>query len=121
MSRKSMFERYGGFSKVSRVVMSFYEKIINSPVTRPFFANTDMKRLIDHQTKFIAYLMGGPASYTNEHLERVHAHLHVTDQAFSEAMTLLEETLEDFDYADEDIQQVGDEMASRKNHIVSRR
>jgi len=68
--RRSIFERYGGFASVSRVVMSFYEKMVSSPLTSPFFAKTDMKRLIDHQTKFMSALMGGPASYTNEHLER---------------------------------------------------
>ena len=120
MVRKSIFERYGGFSKVSRVVMSFYDRVVDSPVTRPYFANTDMKRLIDHQTKFIASLMGGPASYTNEHLDRVHARLYITEQAFMEAMALLKETLEDFNFEEEDVQLVGDEMMSRKNHIVSR-
>ena len=66
--RQTIFERYGGFSKVSKVVMSFYDKILNSSILAPYFAKTDMKRLIDHQTKFISSLMGGPASYTSEHL-----------------------------------------------------
>ena len=117
--KRSIFERYGGFSKVSRVVMSFYDKILDSPVTSPFFANTDMKRLIDHQTKFFAALMGGPASYTNEHLERVHANLGITEPAFLEALMLMRETLEDFDFEDEDIQTVAAEMMSRKNFIVT--
>ena len=56
--KNSIFERYGGFTKASRIVMSFYEKVLDSPVTSPFFANTDMKRLVDHQTNFIASLMG---------------------------------------------------------------
>jgi hemoglobin len=80
-----------------------------------------MKRLIDHQTKFIASMMGGPASFTNEHLERVHAHLGITEPAFFESMALLRETLEDFDFQEEDIQTVVDEMQSRKNYIVIRR
>lgn len=117
---QTIFERYGGFSKVSKMVMSFYEKMIDSPVTSPFFANTDMKRLIDHQTKFIASMMGGPASYTNDHLERVHANLGITEEAFLEAVDILEETLEDFDMADEDIEQVKDEVFSRKNFIVTK-
>jgi hemoglobin len=117
---QTIFERYGGFSNVSKMVMSFYEKMIDSPVTSPFFANTDMKRLIDHQTKFIASMMGGPASYTNDHLERVHANLGITEEAFLEAVDILEETLEDFDMADEDIEQVKDEVFSRKNFIVTK-
>jgi hemoglobin len=118
--KRSIFERYGGFANVSRVVMSFYEKILDSSVTSPFFANTDMKRLIDHQTKFIAYMMGGPASYTNEHIERVHERLGITEEAFLEAVDLLKETLEDFDFQDEDIKHVEYEMMSRKNFVISR-
>ena len=119
--KNTIFERYGGFTKVSRIVMSFYDKVLDSPVTSPFFANTDMKRLIDHQTKFIASLMGGPVSYTNEHLERVHDRLDITETAFLETMMLLRETLEDYDFKGEDIQQVENEMMARKNFVVARR
>jgi hypothetical protein len=79
--RQSLFERYGGFAKISKSVMSFYDKLLSSPMLSPYFAKTDMKRLIDHQTKFVSSLMGGPASYTSEHLERVHAHLNITEEA----------------------------------------
>lgn len=117
---RTVFEKYGGFGTVSRIVLSFYDRMLDSPVTSPYFHDIDMKRLIDHQTKFIATIMGGPASYTNDHLERVHAHLHITEDAFAEAMLMLRETLEDFDMEETDIQQVEDEMSSRKNYVVSR-
>jgi len=119
--RSTIFERYGGFSKVSRIVMSFYDKMLDSPMTSPYFANIDMKRLIDHQTKFIASMMGGPVSYTNEHLERVHDHLGITEEAFMESVLMMRETLEDFNFADEDIRAIENEMMDRKNYIVARR
>jgi hemoglobin len=118
---QSIFERYGGFAKISKIVMSFYDKILGSPLLSPYFAKTDMKRLIDHQTKFISSLMGGPASYTSEHLERVHAHLGITEVAFKESLTLMKETLEDHEFLDEDVQTVGDAMNSQKNHIVAKK
>jgi hemoglobin len=119
--KQTIFERYGGFASVSRIVMSLYDKVLDSPITSPYFARTDMRRLIDHQTKFMASLMGGPASYTNDQLERVHAHLEISEEAFDETMLLLREVLEDFDLEHEDIQTVTDEMVSRKNYVVSRR
>jgi hemoglobin len=118
---RTMFERYGGFSFLSRVVMSFYDKVIESPILNPYFEHIDMRRLIDHQTRFIASIMGGPASYGNDHLERIHARLGVTEAAFSEMVELLTETLEDFDFVDEDVHTVRDEIMSRKNFIVSRK
>lgn len=119
--KRTIFERYGGFASVSRVVMSFYDRMLDSPITSRYFANINMKRLIDHQTKFIATIMGGPASYSNDHLERVHAHLGITEEAFYESMTLMKETLEDYNFADDDVEQVEDQMLGYKNYIVAKR
>jgi hemoglobin len=121
MMSQTIFERYGGFANVSRVVSSFYEKMLDSPLTSPYFTNSDMRTLIDHQTKFISYLMDGPASYTDDHLERVHARLGITDTAFQEAVMLLKETLEDHGYEDHDVQIIRDRIMSKKNFILARR
>jgi len=66
-------------------------------------------------------VMGGPASYTDDALERVHAGLNVTEAAFQEAATLLKETLEDFGMEDADVRLVVDAFMGRKNFIVSKR
>lgn len=115
----TMFERYGGFAKISRVVSAFYDKVLESDILSPYFLKTDMRRLIDHQTKFIASLMGGPASYSDSELERIHAHLKITDEAFEEMQMLMCETLEDFDFADEDVALVGEAIARRKRFITT--
>ena len=60
---RSTFEKYGGFAKISRIVAAFYDKVLDSPRLSPFFEGTSMKRQIDHQTKFIASLMGGPVTW----------------------------------------------------------
>jgi truncated hemoglobin YjbI len=39
---QSIFERHGGFARVSRMVMSFYDRVLDSPVISPYFAATDM-------------------------------------------------------------------------------
>lgn len=115
----TMFQRYGGFSSVSKVVSSFYDKILDSPVVSGYFANSDMKRLIDHQTKFISYLMGGPASYSNDALERAHAKLNIDEKAFKEVWALLRETLEDFDFEGDDIAIIEGEIRNRAKYIVT--
>jgi len=118
---QSIFERYGGFAKVSKVVSAFYEKANESDLLAPYFENVDMRRLIDHQTKFVAFLMGGPASFSNEELERVHNRLNINDREFDEMVALFKETLEDFDFDDTDIAAVQSEILSRKRYIVTRR
>ena len=111
--------KYGGFASVSKIVMLFYDKALDSDILGPYFENVDMRRLIDHQTKFIASLLGGPASYTNEALRTVHAHLDISDQAMSEMTMLLEETLEDFDVEAADIAAIIDEIKARAPFVMA--
>ena len=115
----SIFQRYGGFAVVSRIVGDFYDRVLDSDVLRPFFANRDMRVLIDHQTKFIASMMGGPASYTDEHLKRVHANLGIGSSAFDEAVLILKETLEDHGMDATDVGVVAREVESRRQIIVT--
>lgn len=115
----TMFERYGGFASVSKLVMAFYDKVLDSEILEPYFAGTDMRRLVDHQTKFISSLMGGPASYTDQKLREVHAHLGIDQAAFDEMAYLLRETLEDAGMADEDVASIIGEITKRKSLIVS--
>ena len=116
----TLFEKYGGFAKVSRFVSTFYDKVLDSPTLAPYFADADMRRLIDHQTKFMAQAMGGPVSYSDQELERVHARLQISNDAFDEMTALLREALEDRDVAGDDIEAICKEMVSRRNVIVSR-
>jgi hemoglobin len=116
----TIFERYGGFARISRVVSSFYDRVMESPELAPYFVGVDMRRQIDHQTKFIASLMGGPASFTSEHLARVHARLDIDDDAFDEIVALLRETLEDFDFDESDIAVVYGEVVRHRSVIVTR-
>ena len=115
---ETIFDRYGGFATVSRVVSDFYDQALASPVLSPFFVGVDTKTLIDHQTKFVASMMGGPASYSNEHLDRVHRHLGIDDVAFEEMVDVFRETLEDHDMDEGDIAQVVGEIQSRRVFIV---
>ena len=116
---QTMFERYGGFATLSKVVMSLYDKVLDSDVAGLFFDDVDMRRLIDHQTKFISQLMGGPATYTDAMLRQLHARLGIHDAAFDEVMDLFEETLEDFELEPEDIEYLMDEMNSKRPFIVT--
>ena len=115
----TMFERYGGFASVSKLVMAFYDKVLDSDILEPYFANVEMRRLVDHQTKFISSLMGGPASYSDQKLKEVHGHLRVDTRAFEEMAYLLRETLEDAGMDDDDVDSIIGEITRRKSLIVN--
>lgn len=116
----SLYDRYGGFGFVSKVVLEFYDRVGGSEILAPYFENTDMRSLVDHQTKFIASLMGGPAAYTDDTIRRAHRHLDIDESAFQEMVSLLEETLEDCGLKTEDVSTVMGEIRSRKPLIVKR-
>jgi len=117
----TIYERAGGFAAVRKVVSAFYDKALESDLIAHHFEQVEMPRLIDHQTRFISFLMGGPATYTDEHIEHVHERLGITLAEFDEMIDLLTETLEDFEFASEDIAKVGQELRKREPVIVSAR
>lgn len=106
----SLFERTGGFASVSGVVMSFYDRVLDSDRLAPWFETTDMRTLVDHQTKFVASLMGGPASYSDEMLRRVHARLGIDRAAFDEMKILLAEAMDEHGMDPRDVEAVMGEI-----------
>lgn len=117
----TMFDKYGGFGTLSKVVMAFYDKVLDSEAAGRYFDGIDMRRLVDHQTKFIASVMGGPASYTDEALRLAHAHLGVDRAAFEEMTRLLEKTLAEFRFDEADAKRILAEVRSRADLIVTAR
>jgi len=115
----SIFERIGGFGALSKIVLAFYDHVLDDDLLSPYFADIDMRRLIDHQTKFMAYLLGGPASYSDEHLRLAHARLGIDNRSFDRMTVVLRETLEDFGLADRDVDSVMVQIKGRRDIIVT--
>ncbi|MBA5776862.1 group 1 truncated hemoglobin [Stappia sp. F7233] len=116
---KTLFEKYGGFKSVSRIVMSFYEKVLDSDQIGDYFEDIDMSRLIDHQTKFISTIMGGPASYTDDRLQKMHEHLKLSHADFDEMAALLRETLTEYGMDRADVDHIIREVEARRGPILS--
>ncbi len=53
-------------------------------------------------------------------MERSHARLNIDQASFDEMVSLLSETLEDFDFEDSDIKTLASEMKSRSKFIITR-
>jgi hemoglobin len=115
----SLFQKYGGFAAVSRVVLAFYDKVLDSDQIGGFFEDIDMKRLVDHQTKFISMLLGGPATYSDERLGQLHRHLSISDEDFDVVGQLLAETLDEFGFETADRDAIMREIEARRVHIVT--
>jgi len=119
MAEQTLFEKYGGFSAISRIVLDFYDRLLDNDEIGPFFDNTEMGKLVDHQTKFIASLLGGPSSYTDEQLTQLHKHLDIKDEHMDQMITELVGTLKDHGITNEDADIVAVELEARRGTIVS--
>ena len=115
---ESMYDKYGGFETVSKIVHGLYEKISSSEILQPYFEGVDMQRLMNHQTQFFSSIMGGPVSYEGNQLEKIHQRLNITDEAFAEVAELLEEVFEDFGVEQDDIAALMNIVGGAKPQIV---
>jgi hemoglobin len=114
----SVFDELGGFARVRLMVSAFYDKVLDSPRLSRHFQHIDVRRLIDHQTKFVSAMMGGPASFTDDQIARAHQRLGVTEEEFGEMAELFRETLEDFGLADPDVERLHAHLVSMRQHVV---
>ena len=116
---RSLYEAVGGFSVISKIVLSFYDKVLESDKVAAYFSGIDMKRLIDHQTKFICSLLGGPASFTDEQIRHAHRTVQITDDAFDEIALLFVDTLKEASLKPSDIDVIVGAFKSKRALIVS--
>lgn len=114
-----LFDKYGGFATVSKIVREFYKAVLQSPTLRPYFEGANMERIIDHQTKFLAHVLGGPAEYTGRELGAAHQSLRITGAAFDEVAEILQETIEDAGMEAEDVAKVMAIVAGARGSIVT--
>lgn len=114
----TIYEQSGGFAEVRKVVSAFYDKVLDSPNLQHYFEDIDMRRLIDHQTKFITAVMGGPAKFNDEAMRRAHERFQISKTEYKEAVDLLVETLEDCGFEDDAIEAVCTEVGDREHLIV---
>ena len=116
---RSLFEKYGGFKTVSKIVMDFYEMALDSDQIGDYFENIDMGRLIDHQTKFVSSLLGGPASFSDDRLRQVHLSLGISHPDFDEMVSLLCEALADHGMEPADVATVRSAVEAKRAIIVT--
>ncbi len=117
---QTLYEKYGGFKTISRVVMTFYEMALESDEIGDYFEDIDMPRLIDHQTKFVSSLIGGPASFSDERIEAVHRHLGISHDDFDAMADLFGEALGMHGISERDIKTALSAIEGKRSVIVAR-
>jgi len=118
VQQQSMFDKYGGFSVVSKIVLDLYERLLDDDDLGPFFDDVEFAKIVDHQTKFVSSMMGGPASYTDNQIEKLHSHLPITAEHFNRLAAILTQVLQDHGVEDEDARVIVGTFAARRSLVV---
>jgi len=114
----TLFEKYGGIATISTIIQSFYHDVMAEPDLRDYFARVNMPALIDHQVKFFAQLLGGPAHYDGRSLRVAHQGLGITFDGFEKVAQILKANLEDAGMEGPDIEQVMATVDAVRDDIV---
>jgi hemoglobin len=86
----------GGSRAVAAVVDEFYRRLIDDPVTSPFFGSADLARLKRHQVLMLVKVLGGPDRYTGRDLRTAHADLRITGDIYARVCLHLLTVMHDF-------------------------
>lgn len=114
----SLFEKYGGFATVSKVVNELYDSLEANEITAPYFEHSDIRSLMDHQVKFLSQILGGPQQYTGKAMTAAHMGMKISEEAFFEVAGTVKEILEDNGVEEEDVSSIITMLAGLKEDIV---
>ena len=118
--KEEIYKKYGGFTTIRTLVISFYDKVEKNELLAPYFKNTDMSKLIHHQTLFLTKALGGPDEYEGRSLGEAHKELKINDKSFKTVLSLLAEVCGEHGVEDKDIELIIDKITKLKDQIVSK-
>lgn len=114
----TILQRIGGHDRIARIVFAFYDRVIDNRRLAGFFDSADMRRIVEHQAKFLVSVLDGPACYDDRELQDIHAGLAIADADFDEMLTMMRQTLDEFAVAAEDLELVLERLRARRRAIV---
>ena len=115
---ETMLEKYGR-GKLAQIVSSFYGNVLRSTQLAPYFEEVSIVGLIEHQSRFLTMVMGGPPAHTDAELETAHFRFDIAEADFEEMLHLLTKSLESYDVDPGDVAQVIARYRETQRSIVS--
>jgi hemoglobin len=114
----TIYERIGGAPSVETAVDLFYRKVWADPMLAGYFDGIDRARLKAHQRAFITAALGGVNRYEGRAMDKAHAGLGITDDAFDRVVTHLAATLTELGVDEVTIGEIAGALAPLRTQIV---
>ena len=119
MGERTLYERLGERDAIAAVVDEFYDRVLSDDELVPYFEETEIDALREHQTQFLSSVTGGPDRYDGADMATAHEHLGVTAAHFGLIAGHLDDALREFDVPDEEREAVMEAVASYQDDIVT--
>lgn len=114
----SLYEQLGGEEAIRTAVEIFYKKVLADDTVNHFFANTDMDKQRNHQTKFLSFALGGPNNYSGRSMEKAHEGMNLQPVHFDAIVTHLTNTLKELNVPEEGINAAISKVATLRESVL---
>jgi hemoglobin len=91
----TLYERIGGADAITRLIATFYSRVLADRELAPFFKHVEMVKLQRMQLELFSAALGGPQRYTGRPIIQAHRHLHIGLQDYQRFVRHLFDTLDD--------------------------
>ncbi|MEC9283729.1 MAG: group 1 truncated hemoglobin [Bdellovibrionota bacterium] len=118
-TEESLFQKYGGFETLGKLVHEFYSKLLDDSEIKPYFDGVNLEKLMQHQVNFLGLALGGPNKYEGKDLKTAHGHLKISGEHFSIVAGYLEEVLDEAGVDEQDIDAIMGVVGSTKDDVVA--
>ena len=115
----TLYQRLGAENAIRAAVDEFYARVTADPLLAGYFASTDMASLRRHQVAMLSQATGGPKEYSGADMDRAHAGLAITDEAFTAVVGHLVGSLQHLGVGSAEIDEVVAALAPLRPAIVS--
>lgn len=113
----SIYDDLGGFDTIKQVVERMYEHILADERLAPYFDESNVESLINHQSRFIAMIAGGPDYH--DHIAETHAHMNLRDEHFDAVLAYFHTALAEHGVADEYSHQLKSQLQQYRASVVT--
>ena len=116
----SLYKLIGEKPAVESLVKLFYAKITADDSLSKYFEKVDIKKLIDHQIRFISEVLGGPTvSWPKIELKKSHENLNINDADYDKVVDHLKSSLNELNVKEEYTNIIMNKVESLRSIIVT--
>ncbi len=120
-SQESLYKRLGGYDAIALVSDDFIGKLASDKQLSVFVKGLSVdsqKRLRQHLVDFLCNVTGGPCLYLGRDMKTAHTGLNISESDWNLAANMLSETLDKFNVAKKEKDEVLGAVVSIKGQIV---